>query len=57
LLESKRLNLSRIDVSVEEATVYLTGEASSSESKFEAEQLAGQIPGIKTVVNKLEVQP
>lgn len=57
LLESRRLNLSRIDVAVEDGTVYLSGEASNSDSKFEAEHLARRIPGVKSVVNHLEVQP
>lgn len=57
LLDSRRLNLSRIDVSVEDGVCYLSGEASSGESKIEAEALAGRIPGIRQVVNKLEVQP
>lgn len=57
LLDSRRLNLSRIDVSVEDGVCYLSGEASSGESKIEAEALASRVPGITQVVNKLEVQP
>jgi len=45
LLDSRRLNLSRIDVYVEQGVCYLSGEASSGESKLEAEALAGRIPG------------
>jgi osmotically-inducible protein OsmY len=57
LLEAKRLNLSRIDVSAEDGTVYLSGEASNSDSKFEAEHLARHVQGVEAVINKLEVQP
>jgi hypothetical protein len=57
LLEARRLNLSRIDVSAEDGTVYLSGEASNSDSKFEAEHLARRVQGVGAVINKLEVQP
>jgi osmotically-inducible protein OsmY len=57
LLDSRRLNLSRIDVSVEEGVCYLSGEASSGESKRDAEKVASGVPGVRQVVNKLEVQP
>lgn len=57
LLDSRRLNLSRIDVSVDDGVCYLSGEASSGESKLEAEKLASGVTGVRKVVNKLEVQP
>lgn len=57
LLDTRRLNLSRIDVSVDEGVCYLSGDASSGESKLEAEKVARGVPGVRKVINKLEVQP
>jgi osmotically-inducible protein OsmY len=55
VLASDELNLSRIDVSVEQGTVYLSGMADDHESKAHAEKEASGVTGVKEVVNKIEV--
>jgi len=57
LLETRQLNLGHIDVDVEDGVVYLTGEMDSSDAKAKAQEVAASIPGVKKVVNKLEVEP
>jgi osmotically-inducible protein OsmY len=57
LLEAKQLNLSHVDVDVENGVVYLIGEMDTSDSKIKAHEIAVSIPGVKKVVNKLEVEP
>ena len=55
LLASDELNLSRIEVNAEEGLVYLSGMADDHESKAHAEMEAHKIPGVKGVMNKIEV--
>jgi hyperosmotically inducible periplasmic protein len=57
LLEARQLNLSHVDVDVENGVVYLIGEMDTSDNKIRAHEIAMSIPGVKTVVNKLEVEP
>lgn len=55
VLASDELNLSRIDVSVEKGTVYLSGMADDHESKSHAEKKALGVAGVQEVLNKIEV--
>ncbi len=55
LLASDELNLSRIEVSVESGLVYLSGMSDDHASKVHAEETAQAIPGVATVINKIEV--
>jgi osmotically-inducible protein OsmY len=55
VLASDELNLSRIDVTAEQGTVYLSGMADDHESKAHAETEARKIRGVKRVINKIEV--
>jgi osmotically-inducible protein OsmY len=55
LLAADELNLSRIEVNVENGRVYLSGMSDDHESKEHAELEAGKIPGVKGVINKIEV--
>ena len=57
LLETRQLNLGHIEVDVEDGVVYLTGEMDSSDAKAKAQEIAASVPGVKKVVNKLEVEP
>jgi len=57
LLEARHLNLGHIDVDVESGVVYLIGEMDSSDSKAKAQDIVAKVPGVKKVVNKLEVEP
>ncbi len=55
LLASDELNLSRIEVSVESGLVYLSGMSDDHASKVHAEKTAQAIPGVKKIINKIEV--
>lgn len=55
LLASDELNLSRVEVSVESGLVYLSGMSDDHASKVHAEKEAQAIPGVKTIINKIEV--
>jgi hyperosmotically inducible periplasmic protein len=55
ILASDELNLSRIDVTAEKGTVYLSGMADDHESKAHAETEARNIRGVRKVINKIEV--
>lgn len=55
LLASDELNLSRIEVSVESGLVYLSGMSDDHASKVHAEKEAQAISGVKTIINKIEV--
>ena len=55
LLATDELNLSRIEVSVEGSTVYLSGMSDDHESKVHAEKEARGISGVQRVINKIEV--
>jgi osmotically-inducible protein OsmY len=55
LLKSDELNLSRIEVNVEDGIVYLSGMSDDHESKVHAEKEARSLAGGKRIVNKIEV--
>src|SRR5215210_1017980 len=55
LLASDELNLSRIEVNVDDGIVYLSGMSDDHESKSHAEQEAQGIAGVKGIINKIEV--
>ena len=55
LLASDELNLSRIEVTVESGLVYLSGMSDDHASKVHAEETAQAIPGVKRIINKIEV--
>ena len=55
LLESDELNLSRVEVSVESGVVYLSGMSDDHASKVQAEKEAETVPGVRKVINKIEV--
>jgi hyperosmotically inducible protein len=57
LLQARQLNLGHIDVDVESGVVYLIGEMDSSDNKAKAQEIVAKVPGVKKVVNKLEVEP
>jgi osmotically-inducible protein OsmY len=55
LLRSDELNLSRIEVNVEDGVVYLSGMSDDHESKVHAEKEARALAGDKRIINKIEV--
>jgi osmotically-inducible protein OsmY len=55
LVAEKGANLTRIGVVSREGTVHLDGAVASSEQRARAETLAGGVPGVKRVMNALEV--
>lgn len=55
LLASDELNLSRIEVSAESGVVYLSGMSDDHASKVHAKKEAQAIPGVKKIINKIEV--
>jgi osmotically-inducible protein OsmY len=55
LLKSDELNLSRIEVNVEDGIVYLSGMSDDHESKVHAEEEARLLAGDKRIINKIEV--
>lgn len=57
LIDYEPVNLQRVEVSVGQGTVYLSGEVENKEERSEAGKLAGRAPGVKNVINKLQVVP
>jgi len=55
LVADNTTNLTRIDVDTNRSIVYLTGSVDTAAQKARAEQLARQTPGVKSVVNHLQV--
>jgi len=55
LVADKASNLTRIDVDTNNGIVYLNGTVDSPQQKARAEQLAGQVQGVKKVVNNLQI--
>lgn len=47
---------SHVDVQTDRGTVILNGVVQTSEQKARAEQLAGQVNGVKRITNNLQVQ-
>jgi hyperosmotically inducible protein len=56
LVADKASNMKRENFDTNNATVYLNGTVETPEQKARAEQLAWQVKGVKSVVNKLQVQ-
>ena len=56
LVADKPVNLTRVDVDTNNATVYLNGTVETAEQKARAEQLAWQAKGVKSVINNLQVK-
>jgi osmotically-inducible protein OsmY len=50
-------NLTRLGVVSTQKTVYLTGSVPSAEQRTRAEALTKTVPGVKRVVNSLDVRP
>jgi osmotically-inducible protein OsmY len=48
--------LTRISVNTEQGTVYLTGVVENEAMRQRASQVAGQVGGVRQVVNNLKVQ-
>lgn len=57
LIHEETVNLTRINVQTNEATVYLSGEVQNQQQKQRAQQIASTVQGVQHVVNKLELQP
>lgn len=57
LMGEKTANLMRVDVDTNNGIVQLSGVVDSPAQKTQAEQLALQVKGVKSVVNHLQVQP
>jgi osmotically-inducible protein OsmY len=57
LVAEKSANLTRIGVLSTNGTVYLSGTVEASEPRAQAETLARDVPGVRRVVNTLEVRP
>ncbi len=56
LVADSASNLTRVDVDTNRGTVYLNGTVQTPEQKANAEDLAWQAKGVKSVVNNLQVQ-
>jgi osmotically-inducible protein OsmY len=56
LVAQHEANLTRLGVVSREATVYLSGTLESGEQKEKAETVARSVPGVKRLVNTLEVR-
>jgi hyperosmotically inducible protein len=57
LVAEQAANLTRVDVDTNKGIVQLSGVVESAERKAQAEQLALQVEGVKSVTNNLQVQP
>lgn len=49
-------NFTRVNVDTERGTVLLSGMVDNSEQKARAEELAGQVKGVKRITNNLQVR-
>lgn len=56
LVAERNANLTRLGVTSTEAIVRLTGAVESAGEKARAEAIAKEVPGVKRVVNNLEVR-
>jgi osmotically-inducible protein OsmY len=56
LTADKASNFTRIDVDTRQGTVYLTGIVKDPETKTRAVSLAGQVNGVRKVVDNLQVE-
>jgi hyperosmotically inducible protein len=57
LVAEKSANLTRIGVLTTNGVVYLNGTVAEPESREKAEALAGDVRGVRRVVNSLGVRP
>ena len=57
LYDHGEANLLRVDVSVEEGIIYLSGETDDAQQKRSADHIARRISGGAKVVNKVLVEP
>jgi hyperosmotically inducible protein len=57
LVAEKTANLTRVGVTSSNGSVYLTGTVVSAEQREQAGVLARDVPGVKRVVNRLDVRP
>lgn len=57
LTDAEDIDASDIEVTVTEAVVLLDGSVDDRWTKYQAEEMAGQVPGVKDVRNQLRVQP
>ncbi|MBI2360580.1 MAG: BON domain-containing protein [Deltaproteobacteria bacterium] len=55
LTADKAVNFTRVGVKTVRGTVYLTGTVDSPDQKARAGQLAGEVQGVKDVVNNLQI--
>jgi hyperosmotically inducible periplasmic protein len=56
LVAEKRANLTRLGVSSTRGVVYLSGRVLSDEQRARAEEIAREVPGVRRVVNTVEVR-
>jgi hyperosmotically inducible periplasmic protein len=56
LVAEKRANLTRLGVSSTGGVVYLSGRVPSDEQRARAEEIAREVPGVRRVVNTVEVR-
>lgn len=56
LVAEKAGNLTRVNVDTNGGTVYLSGVVDTKEQKTRIQQIAHDIPGVKSVVNNLQIQ-
>ena len=57
LIRSKYISAGRVNVDTHEGVVTLNGKVDSYVAREQAEQLASETKGVKSVINKLEVTP
>jgi hypothetical protein len=57
LVADRPSNLTTVGVDTVNGTTYLTGVVDTPEQRVRAEQIAWQVPGVRQVVNNLQVQP
>ena len=57
LVAQKDANLTRLGVVCSQATIYLSGTVVSEDQRRQAQAIATGVPGVRRVVNSLEVRP
>ena len=57
LVAAKDANLTRLGVVSNQAVIHLSGAVESQEQRAQAESVAREVPGVRRVVNSLEVRP
>jgi hyperosmotically inducible protein len=56
LVAEKRANLTRLGVQSTSGVVYLSGRVPSGDQRARAEEIAREVPGVRRVVNSVEVR-